>query len=62
MKLEINASKESVENMIEFLESSTDECYTPDIPYPPSKEYSEFLEALKCAYKNLTPLSKRIII
>ncbi len=50
MKIEIEVSKKYViEKMIDFLTDNTDECYTKNIPYPPSEEYTEFLEQLKKA-------------
>lgn len=49
MQLTINVSEKSVENIIEFLNGTSDEgpC---DNPYPPSSEYTEFLIALEEAY------------
>jgi hypothetical protein len=52
VKLVIEVSNLSViGKMIEFLTENTDECYTEDIPYPPSEGYSEFLASLVSAYK-----------
>jgi len=49
MKIELDVSKESIEHLIDYMEQNTDECYIPGIPYPPSSEWVEFLEALKHA-------------
>lgn len=60
MKVEIEvSSKRVIEKMVGFLESETDDCYTKDIPYPPSKEYTEFLNALKKSIQ-LTPENRTV--
>ena len=51
MKIALDISKEAIECHIEYMEENTDQCYTPEVPYPPSREWNELLEALKDAYK-----------
>lgn len=53
MRLMLNVSKESVEKMLHFLDTNSDEGPI-DGPHPSSKEYIEFLNALQEAYDENT--------
>ena len=51
--LTVTFKLKSALKVLDFLEDNTDERYTADIPYPPSKEYEDFKASLKLAVDKL---------
>lgn len=51
--LTVTFKLKSALKVLDFLEDNTDECYTSDIPYPPSEEYEDFKLSLKLAVDKL---------
>lgn len=49
MKIEMEVSEEAIKHIIQHMENESDDCYIPGIPYPPSDNWTEFLQALKAA-------------